>query len=111
MLRRGYPSSITRFPGVRPAIPASCCSGLAVRHAYIISQGSVFERGVKSQASFDMAFDASEAPSSRVPRSIASQVNDGRSQPTKAVVYPTYDDPFELVGHTDRIVNNHSMIS
>ena len=56
-------------------------------------------------------FDASEAPSSRVPRSIASQVDDGRSQPTKAVVYPTYDDPLELVGRTDRTVNNHGMIS
>lgn len=58
-----------------------------------------------------LSFDASEAPSARVPRSVASQVNDGRSQPTKAVVYPTYDDPFELVGHTDRIVNNHGMTS
>ena len=46
-------------------------------------------------------FDAPEAPSSSVPRSITSQVDDGRSQPTKAVVYPTYDDPFELVSHTD----------
>lgn len=55
--------------------------------------------------------DASEAPSSRAPRSVASQVDDGRSQPTKAVVYPTYDDPFELVGDTNRIVNNHGMIS
>ena len=56
-------------------------------------------------------FDAFKAPSSRVPRSMASQVDDGRSQPTKAVVYPTYDDPFELIGLTGRIVNNHGRIS
>ena len=76
-------------------------------------------RQVKPQSSFNIRidgyilfFDASEAPSSGVPRSIASQVDDGRSQPTKAVVYPTI--PSELVGHTDnatgRTVNNHDMI-